>query len=220
MELICDRNEAMRYLGYRGQVISPEISGLIEQSAQEAESVAVPRYCSFEFDISKKDDGIFINETGVLLSGESIKRHLENCNRIILFAATIGIEIERRTRIYESRDMTRAVILDCCASALIETYCDQICYEIGKRTAEKKLFLTERFSPGYGDLPISLQKDFLRATNAQRLIGLTCNEHFLMFPRKSVTAIIGLSPTPSKPCTGVRCDTCSMNTACLFKKTE
>ena len=218
MELICDREEVLRYLGYRGQVMSPEMSEMIERTMREAEQIVEPRHCFFEFSASERENGILIKENGLLLLGESIKKHLANCDRIILFAATLGVEIERRLHIYETCDMTKAVILDCCGSALIETYSDIICDEIASRMAEKNLYLTTRFSPGYGDLPLSMQRDFLRVTNAQRQIGLTCNEQFLMFPRKSVTAIIGITSVQPKSCAGERCDTCSMNTTCTVKR--
>ena len=49
-----------------------------------------------------------------------------------------------------------------------------------------------RFSPGYGDLPLSTQKDFIRILNTERLAGVTINENYLMNPRKTVTAVCGL----------------------------
>ena len=50
-----------------------------------------------------------------------------------------------------------------------------------------------RFSPGYGDLSITIQKDFLQALNADKTVGLSLSEGNLMIPEKSVTAFIGVS---------------------------
>ena len=50
-----------------------------------------------------------------------------------------------------------------------------------------------RFSPGYGDLPIEVQKDFLPLLDAERRLGITLSESCLMAPSKSVTAIIGVA---------------------------
>ena len=62
-----------------------------------------------------------------------------------------------------------------------------------KRVIKKeKGVIRPRFSPGYGDLPIEIQKDIFRALDCPRRIGLTLNENLLMSPTKSVSAIIGI----------------------------
>ncbi|MCR5275107.1 MAG: Vitamin B12 dependent methionine synthase activation subunit, partial [Clostridiales bacterium] len=48
------------------------------------------------------------------------------------------------------------------------------------------------FSPGYGDLPIEVQKEFLPLLDAERRLGITLSDSYLMSPSKSVTAIIGI----------------------------
>lgn len=218
--VVCDKNEVLRYLGYNGQEISDTISEMIDKTSVEAEKAVTPRYCAVESPISRSADGIRVNSCGMLLCGSDIAEHLKGCDSVILFAASIGADIERRIRIYEAQDLTRAIIMDCCGSSLIESYCDLVCGSIAERLTERGLFPTSRFSPGYGDLPLSLQPEFLRALNAQRQIGLTCNEQFLMFPRKSVTAVIGLSKTPVGGCSKTACDTCRMNSTCQFRKNK
>ena len=52
--------------------------------------------------------------------------------------------------------------------------------------------LTRRFSPGYGDLPLSLQGELFSLLDCERRLGLTLNASLLMTPKKSVTAILGL----------------------------
>ena len=79
------------------------------------------------------------------------------------------------------------------------------------------MYLTDRFSPGYGDLPISLQDSFLRLVDAQKQIGLTVTTTHILTPRKSVTAIIGLANQPqNKRFRG--CAYCSMFETCAFRK--
>ncbi len=48
-----------------------------------------------------------------------------------------------------------------------------------------------RFSPGYGDWDVHAQPDLLRLTQAET-IGVSLTESFMLRPRKSVTAVIGL----------------------------
>ena len=81
----------------------------------------------------------------------------------------------------------------------------------------KDNFMTWRFSPGYGDLPITIQREFVRVTDAEKRIGLTVNEGGILLPRKSVTAIIGLSKEPI-PKQRRGCAYCNMNKTCQFRK--
>ena len=78
-------------------------------------------------------------------------------------------------------------------------------------------FLTDRFSPGYGDLPLSLQADFLRATDAGRKLGITVNDSFLMTPCKTVTAVIGLSERP-QPARVRGCAHCNLRESCRLRQ--
>ena len=57
--------------------------------------------------------------------------------------------------------MSKAVIMQAAAAAVIEEYCDQCQMEIEKTLAKQKLFLRPRFSPGYGDFDLIHQKDFI-----------------------------------------------------------
>ena len=111
--------------------------------------------------------------------------------------------------------MAEAVILDGCGSALVEQGCDEAEREIASRFPT--LYLTDRFSPGYGDLPLSLQKDLCAALDAQRRLGIYVNESMLMTPQKSVTALIGLSSLPQMA--RIRgCGYCSMKERCALRK--
>ena len=49
-----------------------------------------------------------------------------------------------------------------------------------------------RFSAGYGDFPLSAQKEIFGMLDCARQIGLTLNDSLLMSPTKSVTSIVGL----------------------------
>jgi cobalamin-dependent methionine synthase I len=52
--------------------------------------------------------------------------------------------------------------------------------------------LVSRYSPGYGDLPLEMQREIIRALDCGRTIGVTLTESLLMQPSKSVTAVIGM----------------------------
>lgn len=140
---------------------------------------------------------------------------LEQCDQAVLLACTLGTRFETLLRAEQVRDMARAVILDACGSALVEAGCDQAERELTLRMPNR--YLTDRFSPGYGDLPLSLQPELCSALDTQRRLSLYVTESFLMTPSKSVTAIIGLSAHPQMA--RIRgCDYCSMRETCALRR--
>ena len=111
--------------------------------------------------------------------------------------------------------MARAVALHACGSAFVETGCDAAEREIASRFPDQ--YLTDRFSPGYGDLPLSLQPEILSLTDATRRLGITLTESLLMVPSKSVTAIVGICDAP-QPARIRGCAHCALNRTCAFRK--
>jgi len=155
------------------------------------------------------------------LSGVSIEKHLGGCDRVVVMAATLGIGVDNLIRRYQVRDMAMAVILDAGASVYIEQVCDAFEAEIGDAlntgNDAQPMFMTSRFSPGYGDYPITEQKYILSLVDASRRIGLTATADSLMVPRKSVSAVIGIS---DHPVTGrlATCSECVLREKCLLRK--
>ena len=69
---------------------------------------------------------------------------------------------------------------------------EQWCDEVNARIAAKYGRTRPRFSCGYGDLPLSLQREIFPALDVTRYIGVTLTDGDLMIPSKSVTAIVGI----------------------------
>ena len=112
---------------------------------------------------------------------------MELVNRAIIFAATVGLAPDRAIARYGVSSPTKALVFDAIGAERIESLCDCFCKEIGN---EKKL--RPRFSAGYGDLSIGVQRDIFRLLDCSKNIGLTLGESLIMTPSKSVTAIIGV----------------------------
>ena len=116
------------------------------------------------------------------------------CIGTVVLAATLGWEGDRMLRECSVRDMAKGVIMQATLAAYLEESLDGLQEQIKKAYAEKGLYLRSRYSPGYGDFPISLQKKVLEWTQAPKRIGLTVTESCMLSPTKSVTAFIGFSP--------------------------
>ncbi len=124
---------------------------------------------------------------------EKLRKNLLGCDRAVLFAATIGAGIDRLIRRYEKADPQMGLLLQGLGAERVESLCDAfdeevkaVCKEHGKETRF-------RYSPGYGDLPIEVQRQFLPLLDAERRLGITLSDSCLMAPSKSVTAIIGVA---------------------------
>ena len=91
---------------------------------------------------------------------------------------------------YLNKYVTAFTGIDNEVTAAIEAVCDKLCCEIAEQYSQYKL--RPRFSPGYGDLSLYVQRDIVRILDTYRKIGLTLSDSLLMIPQKSVTAIVGL----------------------------
>lgn len=219
MELIPNMDEIRRYLGYRPDAPSDSREDLLIEAFIAAMSEVIrPRFCYQIFSVEEQDT-LFLPECNLHLPGKDIKKHLQNCKKIVLLAVTLGIEADNLIRVTEAESMNGALTLDAIATELTEQLCNHAEEEILLLVQKDNLFLTSRFSPGYGDLPITLQKPISEILDTPRKIGLTVTEHSLMLPRKSVTAIIGITETPCKQ-TGHNCALCAINGTCRFRKED
>lgn len=208
-------NEILMYLGYRGQELPPELEAQIRRCMDDVLKFSVPRLVYALVPVSFEEGRV---KAGTLaLEGNDIAGLLKESEQAVLLAATVGTQVSSYILKMQVKDMGSAMIMDACASAAIENICNNFEEDIRKQAQEKGLFLTDRFSPGYGDLPLSLQKDFCTMLNTSRRIGLTVSDNFLMVPQKSVTAIMGIAKTP-QPERKRGCEVCSMFKTCAFRK--
>lgn len=218
MEITIDKfskKEVLQYLNWRGSEIPHDIGEQIDSCIKTTLEVIKPRWTYKVFDIEWQDRTPILSKTGVKLQGNDISKMLKDCSKCILFAVTLGSHIERIMRTEQIKNMSNAIILDCCASSAIEATCDAVEQEL-KKILNAKWF-TDRFSPGYGDMPISFQHEMVRLLDVQRQIGLTLTNSCILTPRKSVTAIIGIAQKKqTKRFRG--CAYCSMFENCSFRK--
>ena len=163
------------------------------------------KVCYIEFPIEHTEEGVTL---GVFtLPGETAKKHLAGCYAAIVFAATVGIEMDRLIAKYGALSPSKALFMQAIGAERVESLCDAFAKEIEAEYAARGGYTRPRFSPGYGDLPLSVQKDIFAVLVPHRKIGLSLNESLLLSPAKSVTACIGISKTR---CAGDEKHTCSI----------
>lgn len=184
-------------------------------AAASLTAALIPRFTYRVFPLVQEDGSFHLSGSGVTLTGTTAQTMLAQCSQAALLCCTLGSGFETLLRRTQVRDMAQAAILDACGSAYVEGGCDAAQEELAQRFPA--LYLTDRFSPGYGDLPLSLQPAICAALDTPRRLGVQATGHFLLNPGKSVTAVIGLSDQPQMA--RVRgCTYCSMRETCALRK--
>lgn len=182
-----DRAETLRYLGFRGQ----ELSATDERNLARAEELCLASISpksvvkEYVFDHSSMK----LAGTNVVFSGNAIRRHLADCGRVYLVAATLGLGFDKLVAKLMREEPAVGVMTDAAAVAAIESYLDDITEEI---SAKEDGRITRRFSCGYADFPLQQQADFMRLLDMNRQLGVFLGADFLMTPQKTVTAVIGV----------------------------
>lgn len=216
MELNCiPMDEVLRYLGAAGKDPGPLLP-LAESCCRELLAAARPRWTWRAFACEETPEGLRLS-CGLLLPGKDLARHLLGCREAVLMAATLSQGVDALLRRTQLSDLSRSLVLESCATAAIEEVCDRGEAVIRGKYPDRSL--TSRYSPGYGDLPVTLQGEFLALLDAPRRLGLCATESSILTPRKSVTAVIGIrEPGAETPPQKRSCESCSLRESCQYRR--
>ena len=201
--------QAARYFGARGE---PDAStmALLENCARPLLAAATPRAVWLEADVDA------LAQAGILRGGD-VMQHLAGCPQAVLLAVTLGPGADAQIRRAGVGDIAAGVASDALGSALAEQAADAAEAELRQWAAQQGKYLTGRFSPGYGDWDIAVQPLVAAALDTVRRAGLCVTDTNLMTPRKSVTAIMGVSDHPVKGRLA-GCGHCVLRTRCEYRK--
>lgn len=184
-----DTAETRRYAGLARSNFD---AAMIGRAADEAALLAAPRGSWQKYDYDSRRH-LLLSDPPFPLEGASIQKHLAGCEAAITLAATIGEAIENQiSQNFQNGHYAYAVLLDAAATAAVEQVADAMERAILPTAQREGYAMRWRFSPGYGDWPLAAQPSLLRLADAAA-IGIRLTEALMLWPRKSITAIIGLS---------------------------
>ncbi len=225
-----DRGEILRYMDCKEDDL--QVSLLIDECLKEASNQLVYKVCYDTFDISFKDDvctktiensisssigDMYFLDLGFMkTSSKDLAKNLSGCHSILVFAATIGLGIDRLITKYSKISPVKALCFQAIGAERIESLCNVFNKDAAKDCAKDGLYFRPRFSPGYGDFKLDAQKEIFKVLNCPIKIGLSLNESLLMSPSKSVTALMGIANFP-RECKNISCDACN-KTDCNFRR--
>ena len=183
-----DEREILRYAGCRTTVA--EVDRLLAECLAQALPTLTYTACYEEIDPAP-----FIARSAQLA------RHLCGCRRVFVMAATVGHGLDRLIARYGVVSPAKAVMFQAIGTERVEALCDAVCTQLANTCGG---YATPRFSPGYGDLPLDVQREVCESLQAGRRIGVTLNDALLMAPTKSVTAFVGIADQPQSQRVGCR----------------
>lgn len=217
-----NENEIWRYSGYLGlkEDIDEELKKTLESVQKELEK-------EFKFQVCFRRTEITWDEDVPSLPFENDSKDLARClkgsKEIIMFAATIGMGLDRVVAKYKRFSPVKALLMHAYGAERIESLCDYFCKEFSDELCKQGLGITSRFSPGYGDLNLEVQKEFFRLLDCSKQIGVSLGDSLLMTPSKSVTAVFGIKELSSddfeNKANHTKCDLCTKKD-CEYKKTK
>jgi hypothetical protein len=168
-----------------------EIKALCREAVEELEPTLSFRVVSLSLSCSVSGNEVDLGVGKVTSS--SLAQNLAPCREAVLFAATVGTGVDRAVFRYEHLRPAKALMMSAVGTQRVEALCDAFCENLALKEEKKGRLLRPRFSPGYGDLPLSFQKKIFNLLLPEK-IGITLNEHSFMIPTKSVTALVGIYP--------------------------
>ena len=181
-----DRGEILRYL--RTKTADEQLERELTAALSEALPALSYRLCYAEFALGREQGELDLGFART--ASRDLAKNLAGCTHIVVFAATLGVGLDRLIARYSSLSPVRALCLQAIGAERIEALCD--CFVTDLLYASLGGRVHARFSPGYGDLPLDFQREIFRTLDPPRRIGLTLNESLLMSPSKSVTALVGI----------------------------
>lgn len=171
--------------------LKKRIIELIKQNKNLIETAGIFRINDFTLSKEGKVKQIIIDNF-LSISSKSLYELLKDSKKIIVFACTIGNKLtDKVNSLMKAGNMSDAVIIDAFGSEAVESCAEYIQDYLKMKLRLEGYKLTRRYSPGYGDLPLSDQPFILQFIHAED-INIRTNSSNIMNPEKSITAFIGV----------------------------
>lgn len=195
-DVLCVTKEAARYAGYRaGGGSEDAVMGMVEKCCALLHPALVPQAVYEEFDLKVEEiagSGKYcVQFADIKLETKDLGFNLKNCRRVIVLAATVGAKVDMLIRRAQTAGSADAALMQGAGAMFIESFVDNLNEKLKAEAASRGLKAHPRYSPGYGDVPVTFQKEIFRLLPCSK-IGLTLMDTMIMAPEKSVTAFIGL----------------------------
>lgn len=210
--MIINTEEILHYLNIPKLKANKELLNLIESCKKEIIDNSQIKTQFWIMPIHSTVNDAIIFNTNYKIKSRDLAKHLKNSSKIAFLACTLGHSIDKLINYYSHIDMKRSLVLDATASAAIESIVEAENHKIANLFKQNN---TLRYSPGYGDLPLKINKKLSTLLNLPKSLGIYVNDSYLLTPQKSVIAIIGNRKTNNQ---NSICKMCSLNSCTHCRK--
>ena len=183
-----DLQEIARYMRMGRTVPDGALAARVAELRDEALTIIRPAHIGRRFPIQ---DGNIVSGSVRLAVAGTLAKHLVGCRSAYLACGTLGAGFDAFQRRVSATSGADALIVQAIGAALIEKLMDEVEAEIHHKLQPTET-LVSRYSPGYGDFPLTAQRELLSLLDAPRKVGVSLTDTLLMVPSKSVSAIIGI----------------------------
>ena len=195
--------QTIRHYLHASTIMDEYSEHLIDECIEEVQKYAQFKVVYQIFHLSHQP--LMLEEIQFPLSSQDLAFYLQDCQECMIIACTLGVLIDRQMKYYEHIDMSKAIVFDAVSNAYLEECCDQYEKTLGYQS------YTFRLAPGYGDIPLDLNKTFASLLQMDKKLGVSFNASGLMIPMKSMIGIIGLGKNLKKTCLScVRKESCEL----------
>ena len=122
-----DEREILRYAGCKEA--ETDVLDLLHACLDEVRNKLVYRVCYTELPLAVTGDTCNLGAFSVQSS--CLAKHLMGCARVLLFASTVGIEIDRQIVKYGRLAPSKALMMQAIGTERIEALCDLFCADKG-----------------------------------------------------------------------------------------
>jgi hypothetical protein len=209
-----DSQQVLSSIGYDIDCQPPSrIESLVSEYSENVRDLLEPSYSCVIRDIEWVQGSISFIEGSVIFKSQVIAQLLEQCQKVAIFALTIGNRLEEMVnQLARDKLMLQAAVLDAIGSEVTEKVASFVQDRIGRVASYNGLFISRRFSPGYCDWHVGQQRMLFWALSGKE-IGVRLTGRCLMIPQKSISGIIGIGGrkdtienyNPCLECTKIEC---------------
>lgn len=214
-------DQILRYLHYNEAIkVEASMHQLIHEALNEALALVTFKSHFQHEAVEVKGSSVALSNRATVFESNDLATFIKDAQRLVMAGVTLGHAITKRI---ENRMLIKpsyGIILDACASVIADAYCDYIQDQMIETQAFGDYYISQRYSPGYGDLKLSVNKQIAEILGLDKKLGIFTTEHGQLIPEKSVIFVLGLSVTPFKmqlKTCGGSCETCLLK-HCTYRR--
>ena len=177
----------------------PNLVALAEQALVEGLQLIKPVATYRVLPVENLGADRFTLAGNLWLTGSFVAQHLAGAQQIALLVCTLGAGFENKIAELAQENPAYTFALDGFGSVAATALRVAVCDEMKAESKVSGLFTSIPLIPGMNNWPVDVGQPQIFAALDTARIGVCLNESAQMTPRKSISMLIGISPSPFNP---------------------